>query len=111
MFDYVTELKVYDAKKIVSDALIGSFKFDLGLVYDEEDHCYIHKWLLLTDPFDPSSEAKACKYHMQTHLHTHTHTHRGIRSRVTMATQPFGEMMPHLPSYYCMCIVTCNWQY
>ena len=58
MFDYVTELKVCDAKRIVSDALIGSFKFDLGLVYDEEDHCYIHKWLLLTDPLDLSSELK-----------------------------------------------------
>ena len=63
MFDYVTELKVCDAKKIVSDALIGSFKFDLRLVYDEEDHCYIHKWLLLTDPLDLSSEAKVSGSH------------------------------------------------
>lgn len=58
MFDYVTELKVCDAKRVIKDALIGSFKFDLGLVYDEEDHSYIHKWLLLTDPLDLSSEAK-----------------------------------------------------
>ena len=61
MFDYVTELKVCDARRVISDALIGSFKFDLGLVYDEEDHCYIHKWLLLTDPLDLSSEPKVSR--------------------------------------------------
>ena len=58
MFDRITELKVLNAKKIISDALIGSFKFDLGLVYKERDHCFIHKWLLLSDPDDPSGEAK-----------------------------------------------------
>lgn len=58
MFDRVTELKVYDAKKVISNALIGSFKFDLGLVYDEVEHCYIHKWLLLTDPYDQTGATK-----------------------------------------------------
>ena len=58
MLDRVTELKVYNAKKVVSDALIGSFKFDLGLVYDEIQHCLIHKWLLLTDPDDPLGGTK-----------------------------------------------------
>ena len=33
-------------------------QFDLGMVYDEPDKCFIHKWLLLTDPDDPSSGAK-----------------------------------------------------
>ena len=87
MFDYVTELKVCDARRVVSDALIGSFKFDLGLVYDEEDHCYIHKWLLLTDPLDLSSEVKVIMYtsHVQnTHTHTHTHTCANVYTYITV---------------------------
>ena len=31
---------------------------DVGTVYDEPEHCFIHKWLLLTDPNDPSAGAK-----------------------------------------------------
>ena len=58
MFDRLTEVKLFNAKKVISDALIGSFKFDLGLVYDEVEHCFIHKWLLLTDPGDPSGGPK-----------------------------------------------------
>ena len=58
MCDRITELKVLNARKIISDALIGSFKFDLGLVYRERNHCFTHKWLLLCDPNDPSGEAK-----------------------------------------------------
>ena len=50
MFDRVVQVKVFDTRKIISSGLIGSFKFDLGVVYREEDHCFIHKWLLLTDP-------------------------------------------------------------
>ena len=63
MFDRIVEMKVFNAKKIISDALIGSFKFELGLVYREEDHCFIHKWLLLTDPRYPAGGVK---------VHTHT---------------------------------------
>jgi dysferlin len=58
MFDRIVEVKVFNAKKIVSDALIGSFKLELGLVYREEDHCFIHKWLLLTDPRYPAGGVK-----------------------------------------------------
>ena len=35
MFDTVVELKVLNSKLLMKEALIGSFKFDLGLVYDE----------------------------------------------------------------------------
>ena len=35
MFDKVVEVKVLNAKVLLSDCLIGSFKFDLGMVYDE----------------------------------------------------------------------------
>ena len=68
MFDRVTELKVYNARKVIADALIGSFKFDLGLVYDEVEHCYIHKWLLLTDPSDSSGGTKVCTKAIQHYL-------------------------------------------
>ena len=40
-------------------------QFDLGMVYDEADKCFIHKWLLLTDPDDPSSGAKVHSYFSQ----------------------------------------------
>lgn len=33
-------------------------QFDLGMVYDEPEHCFIHKWLLLTDPNDAAAGAK-----------------------------------------------------
>ena len=35
MFDTIVEIKVLNSKLLLRDALIGSFKFDLGLVYDE----------------------------------------------------------------------------
>lgn len=58
MFDKLMEIKVLNAKKVLRDSLIGSFKFDLGMVYDEVGHCFIHKWLLLTDPEDTAGGAK-----------------------------------------------------
>ena len=33
-------------------------QLDLGLVFDEPGKCFIHKWLLLTDPDDPSNDTK-----------------------------------------------------
>ena len=67
MFDCLVEVSVLNAKKVISEALIGSFEFDLGLVYDEVEHCFIHKWLLLTDLEDPSGEAKVHTRHMCTY--------------------------------------------
>ncbi|XP_064383023.1 myoferlin-like isoform X2 [Halichondria panicea] len=58
MFDRIVDVKILNAKRVVFDALIGSFKFDLGMVYDEPEHCFIHKWLLLTDPGDSGGAAK-----------------------------------------------------
>ena len=42
-------------------------QFDLGMVYDEPEKCFIHKWLLLTDPDDPSAGTK-----VRTVLPSHT---------------------------------------
>ena len=39
-------------------AIIGSFKLDIGYVYDELLHSLISKWLLLSDPNDPSGYIK-----------------------------------------------------
>eukprot|EP00731_Ephydatia_muelleri_P021700 Em0014g291a len=58
MMDKVVEIRVLNTRKLLKDAVIGSFKFDVGLAYNEPDHCFIHKWLLLTDPEDSSSSAK-----------------------------------------------------
>lgn len=35
LFDKVCEIKVLNAKVLLLESLIGSFKFDLGMVYDE----------------------------------------------------------------------------
>ena len=80
MFDRIIEVKVFNVKKVVSDALIGSLKFELGLVYREEDHCFIHKWLLLTDPQYPAGGVKVGDIHA--HIictYTHTCTHHTYR--------------------------------
>ncbi len=58
MFDKLLEIKVVNSKKLLRDSLVGGFKLDLGLVYDEPGHAFIHKWLLLTDPDDAAAGAK-----------------------------------------------------
>ena len=91
---YVYFVQVLNSKQLLKDALIGSFKvqfvamhlaaewqgfilislshsqFDVGLVYDEPGHAFIHKWLLLTDPDDVTSEAKVgtCDMHTTTSI-------------------------------------------
>ena len=48
-------------------------QFDLGMVYDEPEKSFIHKWLLLTDPEDPSSGAKVTPHNPPTlHLSSPT---------------------------------------
>ncbi|XP_041370601.1 myoferlin-like isoform X3 [Gigantopelta aegis] len=58
LFDELIEFQVHNAKTFRSDALIGSFKFDIGLVYDEPNHAFINKWLLLSDAEDTMAGAK-----------------------------------------------------
>ncbi|KAL8566025.1 hypothetical protein ACOMHN_062754 [Nucella lapillus] len=57
-FDDFLHFQVFNAKKLRSDALIGSFKCDVGLVYDEPQHAFLNKWLLLGDPEDIMAGAK-----------------------------------------------------
>jgi len=44
--------QVFNSRRLRSDALIGAFKCDLGLIYDKSKHLIMNKWLLLTDPED-----------------------------------------------------------
>ncbi|XP_076460960.1 myoferlin-like isoform X2 [Babylonia areolata] len=58
LFDELLQFQVYNSKRLRSDALIGSFKCDIGLVYDEPRHALLNKWLLLGDPEDTMAGAK-----------------------------------------------------
>nr|XP_022342080.1 myoferlin-like isoform X4 [Crassostrea virginica] len=64
LMDELVEFKVFNSKKLRSDALIGSFKCDIGMVYLEPRHSFLHKWLLLSDPEDtmggPKGYLKVC---------------------------------------------------
>ena len=51
-------IEVLNSKKLRSDCLVGSFKFELGTVYEHSEHALWHKWILLTDPLDKESGAK-----------------------------------------------------
>lgn len=58
LFDQMIEFQVFNALNYLKDALIGSFKMDIGYVYDEPYHSLINKWLLLADTEDCMSGAK-----------------------------------------------------
>ncbi|XP_075252802.1 myoferlin-like [Convolutriloba macropyga] len=58
LFSQAVEVEVFNARVLRSDALIGSYKLDIGSVYDQPQHAYLSKWLLLTDPDDPMSGCK-----------------------------------------------------
>lgn len=40
------------------DSLIGSFKLDVGLIYEQEMHTFSRKWVMLTDYKDPAAGVK-----------------------------------------------------
>ncbi len=71
MFDKLLEIKVVNSKKLLRDSLVGEFKLDLGLVYDEPRHAFIHKWLLLTDPKDGAAGAKVHRNPFIISIYTH----------------------------------------
>ncbi|ESN98173.1 hypothetical protein HELRODRAFT_177418 [Helobdella robusta] len=50
LFDELLLFEVYDSKKLRADSFIGSFKIEVGMIYDEPNHCFVNKWLLLSDP-------------------------------------------------------------
>ncbi|CAH8518402.1 unnamed protein product, partial [Dicrocoelium dendriticum] len=58
LLDQSISFGVYHSRKLRKDALIGSFKFDLALAYEQDKHALLNKWLLLCDPEGPMSGAK-----------------------------------------------------
>ncbi|XP_076821667.1 myoferlin-like isoform X3 [Clavelina lepadiformis] len=58
LYDFIFEFSVNNSRKMRSDSLIGSFKLDVGSVYDQPGHAYVRKWILLTDPEDASNTPK-----------------------------------------------------
>ncbi|GFO37984.1 dysferlin [Plakobranchus ocellatus] len=58
LVDEIIDFSVYNARTLRSDALIGSFKCDVGLIYDEPQHALVNKWVLLSDPEDASLGAR-----------------------------------------------------
>ncbi|XP_019631945.1 PREDICTED: myoferlin-like [Branchiostoma belcheri] len=52
------EFEVSNAKRFRSNSLIGMFKIPVGVVYIQEGHSFMRKWLLLSNPEDPTAGAK-----------------------------------------------------
>ncbi|XP_077866920.1 uncharacterized protein LOC144355725, partial [Saccoglossus kowalevskii] len=62
LFDEVIGIQVFNSRKLRSDALIGGFNFDIGMVYEESQHSFLNKWLLLTGSDESQSGVKGyCK--------------------------------------------------
>ncbi|KAM3590917.1 uncharacterized protein V6R79_018825 [Siganus canaliculatus] len=55
LFDEPIFITVCDSRSLRTDAVIGEFKLDVGTVYNEHRHCFLRKWLLLSDPDDLSA--------------------------------------------------------
>ncbi|XP_012578359.1 PREDICTED: fer-1-like protein 6 [Condylura cristata] len=52
LFDKIIRISVFHHKILGSSLPIGSFKVDLGIVYNQPGHQFCDKWALLTDPDD-----------------------------------------------------------
>ncbi|KAM5281278.1 fer-1-like protein 6 isoform 2-T2 [Ctenodactylus gundi] len=57
LFDKIIKISVFH-HKLIGSILIGSFKVDLGTVYNQPGHQFCDKWALLTDPCDIRTGAK-----------------------------------------------------
>ncbi|XP_030635858.1 dysferlin isoform X2 [Chanos chanos] len=58
LFDEPIFITVFDSKSLRTDSVIGEFKLDVGMVYNEHRHAFLRKWLLLSDPDDLSAGAR-----------------------------------------------------
>eukprot|EP00051_Salpingoeca_urceolata_P011456 m.141941 g.141941 ORF g.141941 m.141941 type:complete len:2152 (+) comp17129_c0_seq1:436-6891(+) len=52
LFNELINLEVFNAKNLRSDSLLGAFKLDVGLVYDQPQHAIMRKWIMLQQPAD-----------------------------------------------------------
>ncbi len=55
LMDETLALEVYNARRIRRDALLGSFRMEVGLVYEQAGHVIQRKWVMLSNPKDPSN--------------------------------------------------------
>ncbi|KAM6949272.1 LOW QUALITY PROTEIN: dysferlin [Aplochiton taeniatus] len=55
LFDEPIFITVLDSRSMRTDSVIGAFKLDVGVVYNEHRHAFLRKWLLLADPDDISA--------------------------------------------------------
>ncbi|XP_062850251.1 dysferlin isoform X2 [Trichomycterus rosablanca] len=58
LFDEPIFITVFDSKSLRTDSVIGEFKMDVGMVYNEHRHAILRRWLLLADPDDLSAGAR-----------------------------------------------------
>ncbi|XP_030306340.1 dysferlin isoform X6 [Calypte anna] len=58
LFDAPIFISVVDSRSFRADSVIGEFRMDVETVYSEPRHCFLRKWLLLSDPEDFSAGAK-----------------------------------------------------
>ena len=58
IFNTMLMIKVVNSKLTLTDNLVGSFQMDIGVIYDEPDHGFIQKWLLLTNNKDTNAGPK-----------------------------------------------------
>ncbi|CAL8096634.1 unnamed protein product [Calicophoron daubneyi] len=58
LFGKTLSFGVYQSNKLRKDAIIGSFQFELSLVYEMDKHSLLNKWLLLCNPDDVMAGAK-----------------------------------------------------
>ncbi|XP_068119730.1 fer-1-like protein 4 [Hyperolius riggenbachi] len=59
VFDKLIEIAVVHAKRIpIFGTRLGSFKIDVGTVYNNPDHRFLQKWAVITDPKDTRAGIK-----------------------------------------------------
>ncbi|XP_072259300.1 fer-1-like protein 4 [Pyxicephalus adspersus] len=59
VFDKIIEISVVHAKKIpIFGTRLGTFKIDVGTVYNNQDHRFLQKWAVITDPKDTRAGIK-----------------------------------------------------
>ncbi|KAI5609942.1 dysferlin isoform X9 [Silurus asotus] len=58
LFDEPIFITVFDSKSLRTDSVLGEFKLDVGMVYNEHKHAILRKWLLLADPDDLCAGAR-----------------------------------------------------
>uniref|UniRef100_A0ABM5GKW0 Dysferlin isoform X4 n=1 Tax=Pogona vitticeps TaxID=103695 RepID=A0ABM5GKW0_9SAUR len=58
LFDQPLFITVVDSRSLRTDSVIGEFRVDIGAIYSESKHCFLRKWLLLSDPEDFSAGAR-----------------------------------------------------